>query len=285
MAAFAADATAVSTATAMPTACPSPGESLGVSRVVEVDTQGGPGFGDQYPGTTLLAPGEVVLTFDDGPFPHHTESILAALAAQCTKATFFQVGSMAKAYPEIARKVLHEGHTIGSHTWSHANLARLSPASGRSQIERGIAAQNTILPGAVAPFFRFPYLNDSKPMRAYLRSRDIAVFSIDVDSIDYRAKSADQMVRTVMSGLSKTGGGIILMHDIHAVTATALPSLLRSLKEKNFKVVHLVPKRAIEPVAMNEPPASDGPTTQPKRHMRLSPGRQGETPPFKWFDW
>ena len=232
------------------TPCTATPDMLGVSRVAEIDTTGGRTFGQQYPPEHLLQPGEVVLTFDDGPFPVYTEAILAALAAQCTKATFFNVGSMASNFPKIAQEVLQAGHTIGTHTWSHANLAGLSPAAGKAQIERAIETENKILDGSLAPFFRFPYLSDSKHMRAYLGSRNIAVFSVDVDSLDYRAKTADQVVRNVMAGLTKTGGGIILFHDIHAVTAKALPTILTSLKAKNFKIVHLIPRTALQPVAL-----------------------------------
>src|SRR5271169_1127779 len=80
-------------------------DALGVSRVAEIDTTNGPRFGEQYPGDHLLQAGEVVLTFDDGPFPNDTKAILDALAAQCTKATFFNVGSMAAAYPDFAKEV------------------------------------------------------------------------------------------------------------------------------------------------------------------------------------
>jgi peptidoglycan/xylan/chitin deacetylase (PgdA/CDA1 family) len=82
---------------------------LGVSRVAEIDTTGGPRFGEQYPGDHLLQAGEVVLTFDDGPFPNDTKAILDALAAQCTKATFFNVGGMAAAYPDLAKEVASQG--------------------------------------------------------------------------------------------------------------------------------------------------------------------------------
>ena len=233
-----------------PATCPAGPDVLGVSRVAEVDTTGGPTFGAQYPPRPLLQPGEVVLTFDDGPFPVHTESILATLAAQCTKATFFQVGSMTSHYPDIAKKVFAQGHTVGTHTWSHANLGGRSAASARAQVERAFTAANGALgDGTVAPFFRFPYLADSRSVREYLATRNVAIFDIDVDSFDYLARSPDRVLRNVMNGLSKTGGGIILFHDIHAVTAKALPDVLAALKEKNFKVVHLVAKTPIQPVA------------------------------------
>ncbi len=232
-------------------------EALGVSRVAEVDTKGGALFGDQYPPTTLLQKGEVVLTFDDGPHPTFTKEILAALAAQCTKATFFNVGEMVKQFPDVAKQVQAEGHTIGTHTWSHRNLGSVSLEGAKSQIESTITAENAILPNGVAPFFRFPYLSDPKRVREYLATRNIAVFSTDVDSFDWRTRAPDKIVDNVLKGLIKTDRGIILFHDIHEQTVKALPTVLKELKSHGFKVVHLVPKSQVEVVALAEPPKAE----------------------------
>lgn len=234
--------------------CPAGADALGVSRVAEIDTAGGPLFGDQYPPTSLLQKGEVVLTFDDGPHPQYTKEILAALAAQCTKATFFNVGEMVQQFPDVAREVHAQGHTIGTHTWSHPNLGALSLERAKTQIESTISAEEKVLPNGVAPFFRFPYLSDPKRVREYLASRNIAVFSIDVDSFDWRMRSPEKVVDNVLKGLQKTGGGIILFHDIHAATAKALPTVLSELKSHGFHVVHLVAKSPVQALAMSEPP-------------------------------
>jgi peptidoglycan-N-acetylglucosamine deacetylase len=241
-------------------------DALGVSRVVEIDTKGGGAFGDQYPPEHLLQKGEVVLTFDDGPHPTYTKQILAALKAQCTKATFFNVGEMVKRYPDVAREVQAEGHTIGTHTWSHRNLGALSLDGAKREIESTISTENGILPNGVAPFFRFPYLSDPKRVREYLAGRNIAVFGIDVDSFDYRMHKPDKVVDNVLKGLIKTGGGIILFHDIHEVTAKALPTVLVELKRHGFHVVQLVPKDHVEVVAVSEPPPSKHVTHRRSHH-------------------
>lgn len=230
---------------------------LGVSRIAEIDTKGGALFGDQYPPTTLLQKGEVVLTFDDGPHPTFTKQILAALAAQCTKATFFNVGEMVKQFPDVAKQVQAEGHTVGTHTWSHRNLGSLSLEGAKSEIESTIAAENAVLPNGVAPFFRFPYLSDPKRVREYLATRNIGVFSTDVDSFDWRTKAPDKIVDNVLKGLIKTDRGIILFHDIHEQTVKALPTVLKELKSHGFKVVHLVPKSQVEVVALADPPKAE----------------------------
>src|SRR5215470_770828 len=109
------------------TSCPGNPNALGVSRVVEVDTTGGPGFGFEHFKThDFLRPNEVVLTFDDGPWPRHTPQVLAALAAHCTKAIFFAIGKHSMWEPGILKQVAAAGHAVGSHTWSHKDLSKLS---------------------------------------------------------------------------------------------------------------------------------------------------------------
>ncbi|MFA5899135.1 MAG: polysaccharide deacetylase family protein [Hyphomicrobium sp.] len=231
-------------------------DKLGVSRVAEVDTTGGGQYGEQYPPTKLLEKGEVVITFDDGPHPVYTKQILAALAEQCTKATFFNVGEMIKNFPEIAKEVQAAGHTVGTHTWSHRNLGAISLDRAKSQIESTINIAETTLPQGVAPFFRFPYLSDPKRVRDYLATRNIAVMGIDADSLDWRARTPEKVIHNVFSALDKSGGGIILFHDIHPQTAKAIPTVLAELKARGYKVVHLVPKSRIETIAMSEPEAA-----------------------------
>src|SRR5262245_28685762 len=115
--------------------------ALGISRVVEIDTTGGPGFGFEHFKThDFLRPGEVVLTFDDGPWPRHTPAVLAALAAHCTKAIFFPIGKHSMWEPGILKQVVAAGHAVGSHTWSHADLSKKSVQEAKDEIEKGISA-------------------------------------------------------------------------------------------------------------------------------------------------
>ena len=137
-------------------ACPRAG-TLGVSRTVEIDTTGGPGFGmEHYKAYDFLQPKEVVLTFDDGPQKYSTEAVLKALNDECVKATFFSIGKMALGYPEIIREVAKAGHTIGTHTWSHKALARAKTFDdAKDEIERGFSAVHRAVGGPIAPFFRY----------------------------------------------------------------------------------------------------------------------------------
>jgi peptidoglycan-N-acetylglucosamine deacetylase len=219
--------------------------ALGVARTVEIDTTGGPGFGtEQYKMHDFLLLKEVVLTFDDGPWPEHTRAVLAALAQHCTKAIFFPIGKHALWHPEILKDVAAAGHTIGSHTWSHANLEKMKAEKATEEIEKGLSAVSLALGAPGAPFFRFPFLKDPKDQLAYLGTRNLAIFSHDLDSFDFKMRKPEDVVKSVMAKLDKKGKGIILMHDFQQATAKALPELLEQLKAKGYKVVHARAKTA-----------------------------------------
>lgn len=218
--------------------------AIGLARTHEIDTKGGPRFGaNQYPGREFLKPGEVVLTFDDGPHKTLTPPILDVLAAHCTKATFFMVGRRALHHPEIVRDVARRGHTVGTHSWTHQDQAKITPEEARSELELGISGVQRALGQPAAPFFRFPYLSDPGASQAHLRARNTGMFSIDVDSYDFKTRSPTVVIRNVMKQLEAKGRGIILFHDIQPSTAGALNQLLAEMKAKGFKVVHIVPRQ------------------------------------------
>jgi peptidoglycan/xylan/chitin deacetylase (PgdA/CDA1 family) len=237
-------------AAAMKSTCSKP-DALGVSRVVEIDTTGGPGFGfEHFKQLDFLTDKEVVLTFDDGPWPGNTPAVLKALADECTKAVFFPIGKHATYHPEILRQVAAAGHTIGAHTWSHANLnsKKMTEQTAKDEIEKGYSAVKWALGTAPSPFFRFPELQHGPAAMAYLSSRNIAMFSCDLDSFDFRGGSAEQIINTVMTKVDKLGKGIILMHDFQKHTAEALPTLLRRLKAGGYKVVLMKAKTPLQTV-------------------------------------
>ena len=225
-------------------ACATQSGVLGLARIVEVDTANGPHFGhSQRAGEfDFLRDHEVVLTFDDGPLRPYTAAVLKALDAHCTKATFFMVGRMAVADPAMVREVAKHGHTIGSHTWSHAKLQVLEVAKAKAEVELGLSGVARALQAPIAPFFRFPYLRPSGASIDYLRSRHIGSFAIDVDSRDFETKDPAAVKATVMAQLEKRGKGIILFHDIQPSTAHGLKDILDALRAGGFKVVHMVPK-------------------------------------------
>jgi peptidoglycan/xylan/chitin deacetylase (PgdA/CDA1 family) len=232
------------TAAAKPV-CNNP-NALGVSRTIQLDTTGGPGLGmSQYRDYDFLQPGEVVLTFDDGPWPVSTPAVLAALSAQCVQAVFFPIGKHSTWHPDILKQVIAAGHSVGSHTWSHQNLGTKTPQEARDEIEKGISAVSMMAGTPIAPFFRFPQLRQTADLKAYLAERNITAFSIDIDSEDFRIHKADVLVTSVMTKLKKAGKGIILMHDLHKWSAAALPEILAQLKAGGYKVVFIKPKEML----------------------------------------
>jgi peptidoglycan/xylan/chitin deacetylase (PgdA/CDA1 family) len=184
---------------------------------------------------------EVVLTFDDGPQKNHTEAILTALANHCTKATFFSVGKMALGYPEIIRRVATEGHTVGTHTWSHQDL-KAKGAIAIEEIERGASAVRRAVGAPVSTFFRFPFLKDSPETLTHLQGRNVSMFSTDIDSFDFKFRAPEQLVSTLMAKVEKRGKGMLLLHDVQPVTARAMPLLLDRLAQGGWKVVHMKSK-------------------------------------------
>jgi peptidoglycan/xylan/chitin deacetylase (PgdA/CDA1 family) len=233
-------------------ACADPQGALGVSRIVEIDAKTGPLYGaftkyekeDRFLGLK-----EVVLTFDDGPMPKYTKPILDALDKFCTKATFFYVGQMAQAYPDMVKEVMGRGHTVGTHTWSHPlNLRSLSLERATDQIERGFAAVALAAGQPIAPFFRFPGLSDSGPLLAHLQERNIAAFTVDVVSNDSYIGSPSRLAARTIDQVERQNGGIVLFHDIKASTAHALPTILTELKKRGYKIVHMRSKSVFEPL-------------------------------------
>jgi peptidoglycan/xylan/chitin deacetylase (PgdA/CDA1 family) len=230
--------------------CANP-NALGVSRVVEIDTSNGPGFGfEQFKQLDFLEPKEVVLTFDDGPWPGNTPAVLKALGDQCTKGLFFPIGKHATYHPEILRQVYAAGHTVGAHTWSHANLngKKMTEQTAKDEIEKGFSAVKWALgSNDPAPFFRFPQLQQNQAELTYLGSRNIAMWSCDLDSFDFRkGATPEKVVNTVMTKLDKLGKGIILMHDFQKSTAEGLPTLLQRLKDGGYKVVQIKAKTTLK---------------------------------------
>lgn len=245
-------ALAATTATAARAAdCPRK-DALGTSRVMTVNPQAFPRVGlKSFPQTLPLADKEVVLTFDDGPFPPTTAKVLAALTDECVKATFFLIGRNAQGSPDMVRKIAAAGHTIGHHTWSHQPLDRIGQTKAIEEIDRGIASDEMALRGEATrvpstPFFRFPGFASTPALLDALQSRGIAVFGADLWASDWEPMTPDQQLQLLTSRLEHAGKGIILLHDPKLQTARMVPAFLRYLKRNGYKVVHLVAAKPIE---------------------------------------
>jgi peptidoglycan/xylan/chitin deacetylase (PgdA/CDA1 family) len=226
--------------------CPRPG-TLGTPRVLAVDAAATPRVGlKSFPQTLPLDDHEVVLTFDDGPWPATTSRVLAALAHECVHATFFLIGRSASEHPDLVRRIAAEGHTIGHHTWKHPSLKRMTLSAATEQIEHGIVADEMALHGVATripstPFFRFPGFESTPAILELLQSRGIVVFGADLWASDWNPMTPRQELKLLTGRLNSAGRGIILLHDSKAQTAAMLPAFLRYLADNHYRVVHLVP--------------------------------------------
>ena len=225
--------------------CPRQG-TLGTSRVLNVDAATTARVGlKSFPQTLPLADHEVVLTFDDGPWPRTTARVLTALANECVRATFFLIGRSAAEHPDLVREIAVQGHTIGHHTWSHRSLMRIKPREATKEIDRGISAVETALHGAATttpstPFFRFPGFESTPATLDLLQARGLVVFGADLWASDWNPMTPKQELKLITDRLKAAGKGIILFHDPKVQTAAMLPAFLHYLKDNGYRVVHLV---------------------------------------------
>ena len=242
-------ALAVSSASIMPAradVCPRKG-TLGTSRILRVDAAAFPRVGlKNYPQTLPLRDHEVVLTFDDGPWPPTTPKVLQALARECVLATFFLIGKPASEHPDLVKRIAAEGHTIGHHTWSHRSLKQIDPSETTEEIDHGIEAVEMALHGVESatpstPFFRFPGFETTPATLDLLQSRGIIVFGADFWASDWQIMTAKQELKLLTDRLKVARKGIILLHDPKAHTAKMLPAFLRYLYENHYHIVHVVP--------------------------------------------
>lgn len=213
-------------------------DSLGVSRVLYLKKEFG-AYGTVQHQALDLKEGEVVLSFDDGPDPLHTQSILNALKKECTLASFFMTGEHMTAYPDLARQVRSEGHGVALHSHTHANMAQLSEEDQKKDLELGLSSFEKTF--GHAPFgYRFPFLSETPYHFEQLKKRNISIFSIDIGLEDWeQGQTPDALKEKLLSRLKDKKSGIILLHDNQEQTKVALPVLLRALKENNYRVVHI----------------------------------------------
>jgi peptidoglycan/xylan/chitin deacetylase (PgdA/CDA1 family) len=200
----------------------------------------------QYRETLPLRDHEVVLTFDDGPALPMDDEILAVLAEQCVRATFFMVGRPATGMHDVVQKIAAAGHTVGHHTWSHKNLNRISPQAAAHEIDIGIAAIEMALHGVATtvpstPFFRYPFFDMTQATLDDLQARGIVVFSTDLMADDWNPMTPQQELKLLTDRLEAKKKGIILLHDPRAQTAAMLGDFLRYLRDNRYRVVHVVP--------------------------------------------
>ncbi len=265
-------------------------DKLGTERTLTLSTAGGFAIELQtYPQTLALADHEVVLTFDDGPWPATTPKVLDALARECVKATFFLIGRNAEAHPALARREVAEGHSIGNHTFSHParTLRLMTNAAARVDILRGFTADETAAYGHAngqITFFRFPGFADTPALVSWLESRNVGVFGSDLWASDWLLLTPQAELDLVLKRLDRAGRGILLLHDSRVSTAEMLPQLLRALKQRGYKIVHIAPGPDRPPLRP-APPGWKSETEEilariiPRLAGHKPPANEGQNPP------
>src|SRR5262249_40803259 len=248
--------------------CPGNPDALGTSRTIVVDPVEHPRLGSmQYHESLPLEDHEVVLTFDDGPLPPRSTQVLDILEHECVKATFFLIGKMAHNFPETVRRIRDAGHTIGTHSYSHPlSFHRMSLERAQFEINEGIASVASALGDGTgpAPFFRVPGLLRADGVEHYLASRNLQVWSADFLADDWTRIGPAQVYSRALQRIEADRKGILLLHDIQVKTVEALPYLLRELKRRGYRVVHVVSATPDLPKTATDP-------GQWVMHARLSP--------------
>jgi len=180
---------------------------------------------------------EVALTFDDGPHPQNTPRLLDILAEYRVHATFFVIGAQVRRYPEIARRIVAEGHELGNHTWHHPYLTGYSDAGVLAEIDR---TQEMIWQtvGQLPATFRPPYgAMSARQSRMLHDHRNLPSVTWSVDPEDWQRPGAAVVARRMIEGARP--GAIILAHDIHGATVSAVPEALRGLTARGLRCVTL----------------------------------------------
>jgi len=240
------------TATALAADCASK-DAFGTSRVLPVSTRAfaavgaaQKAHGDAKKSPLPLQAGEVVLTFDDGPVRGTTPKILDILERECIRATFFMIGKRAETAPEILARMKAAGHTLASHSWSHARLTKLPPESAIDDIRKGYEAVERAADGAPRPdaaprFFRFPEWAASPELFDFTRAHAITAVGADISPADWRGNPPEVTLDRLRKLLDRSDRGIIVLHDNQANTVALLPALLAELKARGLRIVHLSP--------------------------------------------
>ncbi len=202
----------------------------------------------------------VALTFDDGPHPRYTPRLLDILKQRNVKATFYVVGTNAKAYPHILKRMVQEGHEVANHTWSHPYLTKLSQSSVRKELDstRDAIIQATGIPPVS---YRPPYGAINSSLKSWIHSEyGYPTIMWSVDPLDWQKPGSGKVADRLVNGAHK--GAILLAHDIHRGTIDAIPSTVDRLIQKGYRFVTVSQligleqqQASLQPSAIPAPPA------------------------------
>jgi peptidoglycan/xylan/chitin deacetylase (PgdA/CDA1 family)/uncharacterized caspase-like protein len=194
-----------------------------------------------------LPPKILVLTFDDGPHPIHTQKILDILAQYQLQGIFYEIGQnlgkwddkgQVKETPAAAwsRKVLAAGNLLGNHTYTHPCLPKLNDEQISKELDETSQMLKSVV-GANPSLFRPPYGALSEPVRANAAARAMKTMIWSIDSLDWADPIPTSIANRVIGEAKTKGHGVILFHDIHGRTAEALPAIIETLQAEGFRFV------------------------------------------------
>lgn len=174
---------------------------------------------------------KIALTFDDGPHPVYTEELLDGLKKRKVMATFFLIGNNIEGNEEVVKRMAEEGHLIGSHTYNHVQLNKLSESKAKEEILKGC---NKIYEttGVCPSFVRPPFGEWKKNLDFYVTM--LPVFW-NVDSLDWKLQNTEKIVKRVVKDVKE--GDIILMHDIFETSVQAAFQIIDTLEKENYEFV------------------------------------------------
>lgn len=183
---------------------------------------------------------KIALTFDDGPDDKYTAQVLDTLKKYHVKATFFVLGSRAEQHPGLIARMAREGHIVGNHTYSHANLPKLAVPNFERQVEATQTVLKSLL-GYEPKLFRPPYGAVNEEQARWAADHQFMIVNWNVDSLDWKGLSADKVEHNIVS--ATRAGSIILQHcgggpgeDLSG-TVQALPGVIQKLKNQGYQFV------------------------------------------------
>ena len=204
-------------------------------------------IGEDLPSPLPIADKKIALLFDDGPLPVSTATILDALKKNGMKATFSVVGKNVQANPDLARRIVAEGHELANQTWSHPDLSKLSPEEILAELQK---AEEVIYAttGVHARFFRPPDGQLSPENAELIKSAGYLILMPTFDSGDWRCPPAGMVRKAILDGV--TPGAMILAHDSFPKSVAEMPGILEELSKRGFESL-TVTELLLKAVAQN----------------------------------
>ncbi len=209
----------------------------------------------------------IAMTFDDGPHATNTPKLLEMAAERHIKLTFFVLGECVEQNPDVLRQEVAAGHEIGNHSWSHPNLAKLSDANVRSQLQR--TEEIIVKTAGIKPKLMRPPYGELTKRQRILVNHDFGynVILWDVDPLDWKRPGSDVVAQRIIAGARP--GSIILSHDIHPPTIAAMPQVFDALLAKGFKFVTVSELLAMDKGG-ERPEVVNHPEVQPSQQHHLT---------------